>query len=255
LRFYEQGRLVLCAEEKTGRQILHRASPTHPRQPGTPEKRDPEDIRHGVRALLASFVVPTGPIVGPLGRPRTRADWAAHLAHVVPQLPAMARYAWVVDKLTTPWSREVCRLGAPWCEVPGIPKALPRGAQRRAFLSDPTPKPVFHLTPTQGSWLNQVELWFRVFARQLLTRGDFDAVADFETRLSDSLEVYNTPHAHPYRWTSTGQPLVRATPVSQTRHQQRQGRAWFSPRPKRFERTFSPPRPYKPAATSLVANL
>jgi len=27
------------------------------------------------------------------------------------------------------------------------------------------------------------------------------------------LEVYNTHHAHPYRWTYTGQPLVRATAV------------------------------------------
>ena len=62
------------------------------------------------------------------------------------------------------------------------------------------------------------------------------------------LEVYNTHHAHPYRWTYKGQPLVRATPFSRTRRQQRHGRAWFSIRPKRFERVFYPPRPYKRAA-------
>ena len=45
------------------------------------------------------------------------------------------------------------------------------------------------------------------------------------------VQVYNTHHAHPYRWTYTGQPLVRATPFSGTRRQQRQGRAWFSPDP------------------------
>jgi hypothetical protein len=65
---------------------------------------------------------------------------------------------------------------------------------------------------------------------------------------SDYLEVYNTHHAHPYRWTYTGQPLVRATPFSHTRRQQRHGRAWFSARPKRFERAFYPPRRYKRAA-------
>jgi hypothetical protein len=94
-----------------------------------------------------------------------------------------------------------------------------------------------------------------VLARRFLTRGDFCSVADFETRLDDYLEVYNTHHAHPYRWTYTGQPLVRATPFSQTRRQQRHGRAWFSPQAKRFERVFYPSRPYNRAVTPLAANL
>src|SRR2546422_10426994 len=109
-------------------------------------------------------------------------------------------------------------------------------------------KHVVHFTPKHGSWLNQVELWFSVFARRFLKRGDFDSAHDFATRLSDYLESYNTHHAHPYRWTYTGQPLVRATPFSQTHRQQRHGRAWFSKRPQRFERAFFPPRPYKRAA-------
>ena len=71
----------------------------------------------------------------------------------------------------------------------------------------------------------------------------------------DYLDVYNTHTAHPYRWTYTGQPLVRATPFSHTRRPQRQGRAWFSPRPQRFERVFYPPRPYKRTAVPLGRNL
>ena len=100
-----------------------------------------------------------------------------------------------------------------------------------------------------------MELWFSVLARRFLKRGDYASVHEFDTRLTDYLEVYNTHHAHPYRWTYTGQPLVRATPFSQTRRQQRQGRAWFSPRPKLFERACYPPRPYKRSPASLVANL
>ena len=102
LRFYQQGRVVICADEKTGMQILQRAYPTQPVQPGKPEKREHEYIRHGARALLASFVVPTGQLVWHLGQTRTSVDWAAHLGHVVQQLPAMQRYDWVVDNLQYP---------------------------------------------------------------------------------------------------------------------------------------------------------
>jgi DDE superfamily endonuclease len=245
LRFFEQGRVVIWSDEKTGMQMLQRNYPPQPIEPGKPEKREHEYIRHGVRALLASFVVPTGHVVWNLGETRTSADFAAHLANVVKQLPAMQRYDWVVDNLNTHWSLEVCRLVAQWCNVPCVAKNLHRGVQRRAFLSDSSHKHGFHLTPKHGSWLNQVELWFSVLARRFLKRGDFRAAQDFETRLDDSLEVYNTHHAHPYRWTYTGQPLVRATPFAQTRRQQRHGRAWFSARPQRFERAFYPPRPYK----------
>jgi hypothetical protein len=202
-RFFQQGRLVICADEKTGRQMLQRAYPTQPAQPGKPEKREYEYIRHGVRALLASFVVPTGHLVWHLGQTRTSADWAAHLANVVQHLPAMARYDWGVDTLNTHGSLAVCRLVAQWWDVPYRPEALQRGIQRRTFLSDPTPQHVFHFTPKQGAWLNQVELWCSVLARRFLKRGDVDSAHDFATRLGDSLEVYNTHHAHPYRWTST----------------------------------------------------
>jgi hypothetical protein len=87
---------------------------------------------------------------------------------------------------------------------------------------------------------------------RLMRSGDLTPVSVPPT---DYLEVYHTHHAQPYRWTYTGQPLVRATPFSQTRRQQRQGRAWFSPRPKPVERACYPPRPYKHSPTSLVANL
>jgi transposase len=97
----------------------------------------------------------------------------------------------VVDNLNTPWSREVCRRVATWCHLPFDPKSLHRGVQRRTFLSDPTHTQVFHLTPKHGSWLNQVELWFRVLARRFLKRGDCASPEDLTTRLLDYLDVYN----------------------------------------------------------------
>jgi len=248
LRFCAHDRMVICTDEKTGMQMLQRTYPTQPMAPGKPEKRAHEYSRHGVRAVIASFVVATGQVVWDVGETRPSADFAAHLAHVVTQLPAMRHDDWVVDNLNTHWSLEVCRRVAPWCEVPSVAKDLRRGVQRRAFLSDPSHRHVFHFTPKHGSWLNQVELCFSVLARRFLKRGDFDSAHTFETRLAAYLEVYNTHHAHPYRWTYTGQPLVRATPFSHTRRQQRQGRAWVSSRPQRFDRALYPPRPYKRTA-------
>jgi len=92
LEFFEQGRVVMCRDAKTGMQILQRRSPTQPLAPGTPEKRAHEYIRHGVRALIASFVVATGQVLWNLGQTRTSEDFATPLVTVVRQLPTMQRY-------------------------------------------------------------------------------------------------------------------------------------------------------------------
>jgi hypothetical protein len=254
-RFSQPGRRGICAAAKPGRPLLHRRSPTPPVHPGTPAKRAPESLRHGVRAFRAACVVPPGPLGWHLGQTRTRAAGAAPLAHVVHQRPARPRDAGGGDTLTPHWSVDVCRLGAAWCERPGAPQPLECGSPRRAFLSDPPQKPVLHCPPPPGSWLQQGERWVRVLARRFLQRGDDDAAHAFATRWSAYLEVSHTPHAPPSRWTSTGPPFVRATPFRHTRRQPRQGRAWWSPRPTPFERACSPPRPYKRSPTALVANL
>ena len=247
-QLYQQGRLVICCDEKTGMQILERKHPTKPVISGIPERREHEYIRHGTRVLINSFAVPTGRIAWTLGQTRTSKDFVAHLRHARAQFPDMQRYDWVMDNLNTHWSLDVCQLFAEWSDLPFDPKALRRGPARREFLTDPSHKHVIHFTPKHGSWLNQVELWFGVLQRRFLQRGEFASATEFEQRLTAYLEDYNTNFAHPYRWTFTGQPLVRATPFDRTRRQQKHGRAWFSRRPKLFEKKLYPPRAYRVSA-------
>lgn len=242
---YQHGELVICTDEKTGMQILQRKYPTRLACPGHPEKREHEYIRHGTRALIASFVVPTGEVIWTLGPTRTSSDFAAHLLHVLDHCQEWSRITWVVDNLNTHWSLEVCAVLAAVNGRPFCPRDLQSGAQRKAFLTDPDDAHRLVFTPTHGSWLNQVELWFSVLARRFLKRGDFASAEEFEERLRRFLAEYNERQAHPYRWTYTGQPLVRGTPFSQTRRQQRQGRAWSSPHPTPWQRALYPPRPYK----------
>ncbi len=253
-RLREEGQLVICADEKTGMRILQRKYPTRPPRPGMVEKREFEYVRHGTRCLLASLCVATGEVTWDLGRTRTARDWATHLRGVVERYPGQEKYHWVVDNLNTHWHLEVCRQVARWEGLEIDERNLAKGAQRRAFLSDPSHRHVFHFTPKHGSWLNQVELFFSVLARRFLRRGDFASAGEFERRIGEWLEEYDR-RAHPYRWTYAGEPLVRATPFSQTDRQRRQGRAWFGARPQLFERLIHPPRPYRRRQQPLAANL
>jgi DDE superfamily endonuclease len=252
-QFYQEGRLVICCDEKTGMQILQRAAPTQRVEAGKPEKREAEYIRLGTRCLMASFVVPTGEVVWDLGPTRTNFDFRAHVLRVAKQFDTMKKFDWIVDNLNTHCSLELCEIMAYLNKVDFKPAELPTMVKRKAFLSNPDHRHVFHYVPRHGSWLNQVELWFSVFSRQFLRRGDFVSVKDFTERLTRYLDEYNLEKAHPYRWTYTGEPLVRGTPFENKRREQQRGRAWFGSRPQLYERTLHKLRPYhrKPLAANL----
>ncbi len=132
-QFYEQGRLVLCCDEKTGMQILERKHPTQLVEPGKPEKREQDYIRHGTRVLIATFAVPTGEVVYDLGQTRTSEDFAAHIAHVAKHFCEVNHFDWVVDNLNTHWSLDLCRVVAKLCAVRFDHKALETGRNAVRF--------------------------------------------------------------------------------------------------------------------------
>jgi transposase len=241
----QQGHLLLCTDEKSGMQILQRCQPARPAIPGHPERRERDYIRHGTRALITSLAVPTGEVVWDVGPTRTNDDFAPHLLHTLNHFAGWRSITWVLDNLNIHWSLQACEILAAVNDRSFEPETLQTGRQRRAFLSAPSYPYRFMFLPTHGSWLNQVELFFSVLARRFLKRADFASSAAFEAGLQLFLGDYNASQAHPYRWTYTGEPLVRGVPFSRTRRQQRPGRAWFGSHRQRFERFLYPPRPYR----------
>ena len=50
---------------------------------------------------------------------------------------------------------------------------------------------IFRFTPSLGSWLNQVELWFSFLHRRALRRGDSKSKEDLASKLVRFIDQYN----------------------------------------------------------------
>ena len=62
--------------------------------------------------------------------------------------------------------------------------------------------------PVHASWLNQIEIYFSIVQRKVLTPNDFDSLADVATRLLAFQRHYETL-ARPFEWTFTRRDLTR----------------------------------------------
>jgi len=63
-------------------------------------------------------------------------------------------------------------------------------------------------TPIHASWLNQIEIYFSVVQRKVLTPNDFDSLSKLETALLAFQERYEKSAA-PFRWTFTREKLAK----------------------------------------------
>jgi transposase len=68
-----------------------------------------------------------------------------------------------------------------------------------------------HFTPTSGSWLNMVEIFFGIITRQAIRRGSFTSVKDLIGAIETFIDGRND-RCEPFTWTKTAdQSIPHAT--------------------------------------------
>lgn len=211
---HEQGVHVISTDEKTGIQALERLHPTRPMEPGKPEAREFEYIRHGTQALIADFEAATGQVIhSTVGDTRTEEDFVAHIRTTV-ESDIKGTWVFIMDQLNTHKSAGLVELVSELCELDedlgfkGKSGILKDMESRAAFLQDTRHRIRFVYTPKHCSWLNQVEMWFGILTRRLLKRGNFSSREELKRRILAFIEFFNQTLAKPFRWTYIGKPLM-----------------------------------------------
>jgi transposase/DNA-binding CsgD family transcriptional regulator len=169
--------IVLCVDEKSQIQALNRTQKTLPMQPGHAEQRTHDYVRHGTTTLFAALDVATGKVAGLCKKRHRHQEFLAFLHHLARVYPDQELHL-VMDNYATH-------------KHPNV----------KAWLAD-NPRVHAHFTPTSGSWLNLVEVWFSIIEKQAIHRGSFGSVRDLMIKIRAFITGWNT-RCHPFIWTKT----------------------------------------------------
>jgi transposase len=183
-----RGEPVLCIDEKTGMQALSRSRDLRPSEPGKSGRFDFEYRRNGTRCLFACFNTATGKLLGRVTKQRKRPDFFAFM-DLVASVYRQRRVHVILDNLNTHRDTTKGDFVSQWNRRHG-----------NRFT--------FHYTPTHGSWLYQVELWFGIVSRRILRYGNFPNPDVLVAAIEAFVAQWNDKEAHPFRWTYDGLPLV-----------------------------------------------
>jgi len=178
---------VICADEKTSIQARERVVPTTPPRPGHAGRVEHEYKRRGALAYLAAWDVQRGKVFG-LCRPRNGIDSFHDLVnHVMNREPysSARRVFWITDNGSSH-----------------------RGQGSVQRLRQWYPKAILVHTPVHASWLNQIEIYFSVVQRRVLTPNDFASLKELEYQLL-SFQSHYEKSAEPFEWKYTRQDLKR----------------------------------------------
>ena len=174
--------VVVCIDEKTQIQALDRTAPILPLRPGIPEKQTHDYKRNGTTTLFAALEVATGLVTDRCFAQHTNVEFLAFLKQVARAHPRVPLHV-VCDNYATH-------------KHPNV----------KAWLAK-HPRVQLHFTPTSGSWLNMVEIFFGIITRQAIRRGTFHSVKDLETAIGLYIDGWNE-RAHPFTWTKNADEII-----------------------------------------------
>src|SRR3954453_19363261 len=174
--------VVLCVDEKSQVQALDRTQPTLPMQPQLPERRTHDYVRHGNTTLFAALEIATGTVTAAC-KPRHRhQEFLTFLKQVARAYPERELHL-IMDNY-----------------------AAHKRVEVRAWLAA-HPRVQVHFTPTSGSWLNLVEVWFGIIERQAIHRGSFGSVRELNAKIRAFVNGWND-RCHPFVWTKTAEEIL-----------------------------------------------
>ena len=174
--------IVLCVDEKSQIQALDRTAPILPLRPGLPEKATHDYKRNGTTTLFAALEVATGKVTDRCYDRHGKAEFGDFLKKVARTYPRRELHI-VVDNYHTHKHPEI-----------------------NAWL-EKHPRITLHFTPTSGSWLNLVEVFFGIITRQAIRRGSFANVKELNAAISHFIASWNE-RCHPFIWTKTADEIL-----------------------------------------------
>ena len=169
--------VVLSVDEKPSIQALERAQGYLKLPNGRAMTGQSHDYkRHGTTTLFAALEVATGKVVGRHYRRRRRIEFLDFMNRIVAAYPDR-KLRVILDNLST--------------HKPKRDQWLARHKNVH-----------FHYTPTHGSWLNQIEVWFSILAGQSLKGASFASRPELIAHIDSFIAHYNE-RADPFVWTKS----------------------------------------------------
>jgi len=178
---------VISSDEKTSIQARARIHPTLAPAPGRAMRVEHEYERRGALAYMAAWDVHRAKIIGRCEPTTGIEPFRRLVAQVMSTEPyaSARRVFWVVDNGSSH-----------------------RGQAAAARLRNDWPTATLVSLPVHASWLNQIEIYFSVIQRKVLTPNDFTDLADVETRLL-AFECRYEQTASPFEWRFTRSDLTK----------------------------------------------